>query len=90
MAKHISSKIIICNEKDAAWITPEVKTAIKRNTRVYRKWVNRGRNPCDHEKVREIRNATNKYIKEVKLAYYTNLGSKLSDPNTTKTFLDRL
>ena len=82
MAKHISSKIITCNEKDDAWITPEVKTAIKRNTRVYRKWVNRGRNPCDHDKVREIRNATNKLIKEAKLAYYTNLGSKLSDPNT--------
>ena len=82
IAKHISSKIITCNEKDAAWITPEVNTAIKRNSRVYRKWVNRGRNPCDHNKVREIQNATNKLIKEAKLAYYTNLGYKLSDPKT--------
>ena len=82
MAKNISSKMITCNEEDAAWITPEVKTATKRNSRVHRRWVNRGRNPCDHDKVREIRNATNKLIKEVKLAYYTNLCSKLSDPNT--------
>ena len=82
MAKHISSKIITSNEKDAAWITPEVKTAIKRNTRIYRKWVNRGINPCDHDKVREMQNATNKLIKEAKLAYYTNFGPKLSDPNT--------
>ena len=81
MANHISSKIITCNEKYAAWITPEVKTASKRNSRVYRKWVNRGRNPCDHDKVREIRNATKKLIKEAKLAYYINLGSKLSEPN---------
>ena len=82
MAKHISSKIITCNEKDATWINPEVKTAIKRKSRVYRKWVNRGRNPCDHDEVCEIRNATYKLIKEAKLAYYTSLGSKLSDPNT--------
>ena len=68
MANHISSKIITCNGKDAAWINPEVKTAIRRNSGVYKKCVNRGRNPCDHDKVREIRNATNKLIKEAKLA----------------------
>ena len=80
MAKHISNRFITCNEKDAAWITPEVKTAIKRNSRVYKKWVIRGRNPCDHYKVREVRNSTNKIIKEAKLVYYTNLGNKLSNP----------
>ena len=82
MAKHISNKFITCNEKDAAWITPEVKTAIKRNSRVYKKWVTRGRHPCDHDKVREVRNSTNKIIKEAKLVYYTNLGNKLSNPVT--------
>ena len=80
MARHIPNKIITCNDKDAPWITPEVKTAIKRNARVYRKWVQRGRNPLDQNKVREARNSANKLIKEAKLAYYTNLGSKLSDP----------
>ena len=91
MAKHISNKIITCNEKDSPWITPEIKTAIRRNSRVYRKWVNRGRNPPDQDKVREVRNSTNKLIKEAKLAYYTNLGNKLSDPeNRAKTILDRI
>ena len=80
MAKHISNKIITCNEKDSPWITPEIKTAIRRNSRVYRKWVNRGRNPPDQDKVREVRNSTNKLIKEARLAYYTYLGNKLSDP----------
>ena len=79
MAKHISNKIITCNEKDAPWITSEVKTAIRRNSKVYRKWVNRGKKNLDHNKVREVQNATNKLIKEAKLAYYTNLGAKLSD-----------
>ena len=29
VAKHISNKMITCNDKDAPWITSEVKTAIK-------------------------------------------------------------
>ena len=81
MAKHIPSKIITCNEKDVPWITSKVKTAIKRNHRVYREWVNRGRN-SDLNKVREIRTATAKLIKQAKLAYYSKLGLKLSDPKT--------
>ena len=65
------------------WMTPEVKTAIKRNSRVYRNWVKRGRNPHDHDNVRDVRNSTNKFIKEAKLAYYSNLGNKHSDHSET-------
>ena len=82
LGKHISNKIITCNEKDAPWITPRIKTAIKRNARVYRKWVNRGRNPHDRDAVRKVQNDTNKLIKEAKLTYYSILGNKLSDPKT--------
>ena len=38
-SRHIENKIITCNDKDAPWITPEVKSVIRRNSRVYRKWV---------------------------------------------------
>ena len=58
----------------------------KRNSRVYRKWVNRGENTCGHDKVREVRNLTNKLIKEAKLAYYNNLGNNISDPTIGHTF----
>ena len=30
-SKHITNKIVTCNDKDAPWITPEVKSAIRRN-----------------------------------------------------------
>ena len=80
--KQISNKIITFNDKDAPWITPKVKTAIKRNSRVYRQWVKLGRKTNDFDNVREVRNSANKFIKEAKLAYYTNLGIKLSDPET--------
>ena len=80
MAQRISNKIITCNDIDARWFTPEAQTAIKGNSRIYRKWVNRGRNPLDQHKDREARNSANKFIKEAKLKYYANLGAKL--PNT--------
>ena len=81
-AKHINNKIITCSNKDAPWITPAVKSAIRRNSRVYRKWVKRGRKPEDHENVREVQNMTNKLIRGAKKIYYENLGNKLSDPQT--------
>ena len=65
-SKHNSNKIIICNDRDAPWITPKLKTSIKRYTRVYIKWVKRGRVENDHAKVREVQNITNKLIREAK------------------------
>ena len=63
-SKHISNKIIICNDRDAPWITPVLKTAIKRISRVYRKWVNHGRKFEDYDKVRKVQKSTNKLVKE--------------------------
>ena len=81
VAKHISNKIITINEKDAPWVTSEVKTAIRRNSRVYRKWLKRGRNPLDLGNVREVQNKTSKLIREAKYSYFNKLGEKLSNPN---------
>ena len=101
MTNHILNKIISCNYKDAAWITPEIKTAINRNSRVYKKWVRkgralgeggggggvrRGRALGELDKVREVRNVTSKFISKAKSSYYSNLGLKLSDPNTGQKY----
>ena len=58
-----------------------MKTAIRRNSREYNKWVKRGRNTCDQYKVREARNSANRLIKAAKQSYYTSLGNKLAQPN---------
>ena len=71
-----------CNDKDSPWITSKVKTAIRSKSRVHRKWVKRGRNPTGHDHVREVQNATNKLIGDVKRCFYEKLGDKLSDPET--------
>ena len=81
-SRNIKNKTITCNDKDAVWITPAVKTAIRRNTRNYRKWVKRGRQENEHDKIREIQKLTNKTIREAKRSYYENLGAQLSDPAT--------
>ena len=86
MRNDILNKIIICNYKDAAWITPEVKTAFKRNSRVYKKRVRRGRMLGELDKVREVTNATNKFIRRAKSTDYNNLGLNLSDPNTGQKY----
>jgi len=80
LSKHIPNKIITLNDKDAPWITPKLKTAIRRNTRVYRKWTKKGRNENDRENVRKCQNEVNKLIKNAKQSYYNKLGEKLCDP----------
>ncbi len=81
-SKNIPNKTVTCHDKDAAWITPQVKTAIKRNSRVYSKWNKRGRKPEERAKVIEIQNQTNKLITQAKNSYYEKLGKLISDPST--------
>ena len=81
-SKHINNKTVIINNKDAPWITPLVKSAIRRNCRTYRKWVKQGRIQADHNHVREVQNLTNTLIRGAKQQYYNDLGNKLSDPQT--------
>ena len=42
MSKYIPNDIVTINDTDAHWITPKVKTAIKRNHSVFWKWNLRG------------------------------------------------
>ena len=58
-----------CSKKEVPRITPKVKTVIKNNSRVYRKWVNRGQNLPVQREVWKVRNATNKLIKEAASVY---------------------
>ena len=91
MSTNISNKTITCNDKDAPWITTSRNTAIKRNSRVYRKWIQRGRNPTEHQNVRYVQKSTNKLIKQAKQTYFTSLGKKtFRSQYRTKELLDRV
>ena len=81
-SRNIPNKIVTCHDKDAPWITPQVKAAIKRNSRIYSKWNKRGRKPEERAQVVETQNQTTKLIKEAKNSYYEKLGNLLSDPSS--------
>ena len=77
----IPNKIITCNDKDPPWTTPEVKTAIKRKHRVYKKYVARGRRDDELDYMKMIRNDNNHLISRAKESYFEKLGKKLCDPS---------
>ena len=79
---YIPNKTVTINEKDSPWITDEVKTALRRNKRIYKNWVDRGRNQVDKPHVNEIQSETNRIIKTAKEKYMNNLGTKICDPQS--------
>ena len=82
MSKYIPNDTITVNDADAPWITPKIKTAIKRNHRVYRKWKSNGRKSDGREYVKEVQQITNNLIQQAKTKYNNTLGEELSDPLT--------
>ena len=83
----IPNKIVKFNDKDQPWITPQLKTAIKRKHRIYSKFVQNGRKQEDWNRVKNVQSETSRLIASAKNEYYANLGKMLSDPKTgTKTY----
>ena len=43
LSLNVPNKVVKFNDKDAPWVTAEVKTAIRRKHKVYRKFLHHGR-----------------------------------------------
>ncbi len=82
MSKYIPNESTTINDADAPWVTPKIKTAIKRNHRVYRKWKSNGRKPEGKDYVKQVQQITNNLIQVAKIKYKESLGEKLSDLTT--------
>ena len=80
LSAKIPNKVMKCNDKDPPWITPELKTAIKRKHRVFKEYKDRGRRLEDWNLVKEVRNETSTLITKAKENSST-MGRKLSDPD---------
>ena len=80
ISQNISNRTITIDDNDCPWVTRKVKTAIKRNHRVYRKWVSSGCNDNTRNHVREVQKHTHEIIKQAKESYFKKLGSELSNP----------
>ena len=58
VTKSIPSKVVDIDDKDPSWITPGLKTAIRRKHQVYKRLVQRGRRQEDWALVKNVRNET--------------------------------
>ena len=87
IARHVPNKGMTCCDKDTPRIIDDVKKAVKRKHRVYRRYVKRGRKPEDWTRVNQVKNDATKMITDAKNKYYSGLGKKLCDPNVrVKTY----
>ena len=78
---------IKCNPKDPPWITKDIKMALRRKNRLYRKYISSGKKQEDEINLNNTTDIVSKLITESKEIYFTNLGKRLIDPNTSpKTY----
>jgi len=59
---NVPSRVLSINNKDPPWITRQVKAAVKRKRRVFRKFMNSGRKQEDWENFNIIRNGTSRIV----------------------------
>ena len=83
MSDNVPNKIITVYDKDAPWITPEVKCAIKRNRRVFDRWKGSGRPEGGRARVQEVQIETNAIIGAAKESYINDLSDKLCNPKSS-------
>ena len=77
----VPNRIVTIRDKDALWMTPEIKRIILEKAKTYRRFVRNGRNPADRQILREVSYRCKLAIKDAKESYFTRLGNSLNDPN---------
>ena len=82
MVTFIPNKVVSIDDKDAPWVTPEVKKILLKNRKLYSKWVKEGRNAGTREAIKKFQIETNRTINQAKSKYITDLSDKLCDPTT--------
>ena len=68
--------------KDAPWITAEIKRVLRAKAKVYRRYVKKGRTARDLRELNLLRSRSKQLINEAKVRYEKKLASSL---NTTST-----
>ena len=76
----VPNQTIRCNDKKPAWLTNEIKTALRKKNRVFKNYRRRGRNVDDEQKLSELSKSCTELIEHAKKTYTNNLSIKLNDP----------
>ena len=78
----IPNRVITVRDKDAPWITAEIKRVLRAKAKVYRRYVKKGRTARDLRELNLLRSRSKQLINEAKVRYEKKLASSL---NTTST-----
>ena len=79
----IPHETIKCKSKDPPWINKEIKNALRKKNRIYKRFISGGRLQDDQFKLNEITETVSNLITESKNDYFLNLGERLNDPTTS-------
>ena len=77
----IPNMVITVRNKDAVWMTPEIKKMIIEKAKIYRRYVKHGRNAVDYLNLRDITARCRTLIKKAKDGYFSRLGNTLNNPD---------
>ena len=77
----VPNKVIVVKNKDAPWMTPDVKRMILEKAKIYRHYVKNARNAIDHQRLRDITSRCKRAVNIAKENYLTKLGNILNEPN---------
>ena len=72
-----------CNSKDPPWINKNIKKALRRKNRLYRKFISDGQKKEDETDLTEATNSVSELISSAKESYFVKMGYKLNDPQTS-------
>jgi len=82
METHIPNKVIKVDEADAPWITPQLKSLIRKGNTIHRNSVKNPNNSAAKEKDARYRTKTATAISEAKAQYIETLSNQICDPST--------
>ena len=82
MSFFIPNKVVTIDDRDAPWVTPEVKKMLCKNKKAFSTWIKKGRNPTTRYNIKQIQLDTNRMINNAKTKYIKDLSNKICDPTT--------
>ena len=84
MSNYVPNEIKIFVPRDPPWVTKALKTMLNRKNRLFKSYQRHGYKIEDKTRLDAFRIECQQAVESAKLAYLTNLGNKVNDPNTSQ------
>ena len=76
----IPNEMITCRAKDPPWLNTKIKTDLRKNNKLYRKYISGGRQKEDESKLNELSEFTCNLLTASRETYFNSLGKKIKRP----------